>query len=103
MPVISYADVPSVVLDEVPEFRSLYDEHTKDNRGEVLNHLLFGDLSRFTVDAYNSGATALAERVVRLMERLNREGDALTSELVGVSFVENIGPDDVDEGFFGLY
>lgn len=103
MPVVPYADVPRLVLDEVPEFRPLYDEHVEDNFGEVLPHVLFGDVSRFAVDAYNRGATALAERVIRLMERLARDGDTLTSELVGVSFVGNIGPDDVDDGFFALY
>ena len=99
---IAYADVAKVVLDEVAEFQPMYDEHVSDY-GEVLPHVLFGDLSRFTISAHRRGDDALTGRIARLMERLLRDGDELTTNLVAVSFVENIAPDDVDTAFFAQY
>jgi hypothetical protein len=99
---IAHGEVPELLLGEIPEFRTTYDEHVQDN-DEVLSHVLFGDLSRFTIAAYERGQIGVIERLVRLMERLLRDGDDYTKNLVAVSFVENIGPDDVDRGFFELY
>ena len=99
---VRYPEVPPLVVDEIPEFRAMQEKHLRDN-DEVLPHVLFGDLSRFAVAAHKRGDTRLVERVIGLMERLLRDGDAATRELVGVSFVENIGPEDVEEGFFALY
>ncbi len=73
------------------------------NYGEVLPHLLFGDLSRFTVAAYRRGQEELAERIIGLMERLLRDCDDPTRDLVGVSFVATISPRDVQRRFFAVY
>jgi len=100
---IAYVDVPREVLREIPEFQSIYDEHVADMDGSVLNHLLFGDLSRFTLRAYGDEDRERVERVLRLMERLLAEGDEETTELVVVSFIENIAPEDADHAFFDLY
>jgi hypothetical protein len=100
---IAYGDVAEEVVGEIPEFRPAYDEHVAAMEGEVLNHMLFGDLSRFTLKAYRDGDLDLVRRILRLMERLMAEGDDLTTELVVVSFVEDIAPEDADEAFFGLY
>ena len=68
-----------------------------------MPHVLFGDLTRFAVVAYKRGDWPLVKRIISLMERLCREGDDLTSELVGVSFVQNISPQEVGRDFFALY
>jgi len=58
--------------------------------GELLLHVLFGDLTRFVVAAEAAGDERLVERCLRAIERLIAEVDEKTQELVGVSFVENI-------------
>ena len=46
------------------------------------------------IAAYDGGEDDLVERVLTLMEKVAREGDAKATELVCVSFVENIRPHD---------
>jgi len=39
------------LLTEIPEFRPVYDEHMRDQQGELLPHVLMGDFVQFLVEA----------------------------------------------------
>ena len=88
---MTLADVTPSLLDAVPEFRPSVDEHIK-TYGEVLHHVLFGDLTRFVLAARGRGEDALVKRTVAWLDTALREGDKDVRNLVAVSFVENVGP-----------
>jgi hypothetical protein len=88
----------------VPEFESVYRDHLRDQEGELLPHVLMGDFTRWFRATYleavgGSRTSALAQ------ERLHRSADflesawqreeaapgySLVSELLSVSFLENL-------------
>ena len=68
------------------------DAYNEEDHGEVLPHLLFGDLTRFLLRAHSRGQGDVVDRCVRFLERAARYGDEMVVELVAVSFVENVGP-----------
>ena len=86
---IAYKDVPHVLLRAVPEFLATYEEHVRDY-DEVLTQLLFGDLTRFILDAYERGDDDLVDRALAVLDRLMAEGDDDTQNVVAVSFIEDI-------------
>jgi hypothetical protein len=89
---IQYGDsVAAELLTAVPEFRSHYEEHLRDNNDELLLHPLLADLARFAVDAQRAGDQEGVKRVLAAAERLLADGDESTQELVAVSFVEHLG------------
>ncbi len=71
----------------------MLDEHI-DTYGEVLSHILFGDLTRFVLQAYKEGDKALVERCLIFLDKALTDGDAEVQNLVAVSFVENTDPRD---------
>jgi hypothetical protein len=93
---ISYDSVHVSLVEAVPEFAPVLAEHLEDQDGETLQHLLFGDLTRFVVDAYERGDEALVSRCLGFLDQALRDGDEMTQNLVAVSFVENVGPWDED-------
>src|SRR5713101_1649283 len=89
---ITYEEVPEALLSAVPEFASAYQEHLADNEVELLLHVLFGDLTRFALDADENGDTEVIRRLLGFLDLSLREGDARVRNLVQVSFVENVLP-----------
>lgn len=82
-------------LRSLPGFDRVYDEHIAWN-DELLPHVLLGDLCRFLSDevaARGPDSEALKE-TVSLMENAMGSPDPLLQELVAVSFVENMDPND---------
>jgi len=75
----------------VPEFRPIYDEHLRDQDGELLLHVLFADLAPFVVTAERAGDLVLLDRILTVAERLLVERDDKTEDTVAVSFVEHLG------------
>jgi hypothetical protein len=79
------------LLDELAHFEPalarLRDEHMAFN-GELLPHVLFGDVTRWVV------AHAPATHVLGVLERHLATGDANVANLIGVSFLENLEPED---------
>ena len=67
----------------------------RDN-DEVLPHLLFGDLVRFLLEEVRAqGAQSVAvQKAVELLERAADSPDPRLQELLVVSFLENLEPDD---------
>jgi len=79
----------------VPGFERVYDEHVSDY-DEVLPHVLLGDLVRFlSAEVELRGAEALAlKKAIPLLEDAACSEDERLQELIVVSFLENLEPDD---------
>ena len=76
-----------LLRNNLPEFAPAIDEHLEDNFGELLFHLLMGDLARFYVsDALDD--PALRRRFWMVVDRLAVLGDDRVENAVGVSLIE---------------
>jgi hypothetical protein len=51
---LTYDNIFNNVLEKVPSFAPIYDEHIKDN-DELLHHVLMGDLTRYAIRLYREG------------------------------------------------
>lgn len=72
------------LIEAAPALQIVTDEHVREY-GELLTHVLFGDVTRWL--AANPQPAALA-----VLEQSFVTGDEDTRNLIAVSFVENIGP-----------
>ena len=90
-----YSEVIPRLVAHIPEFEPVYREHVEDYEGEVLAHLVFADLARFVLAAYERSDRALVRRCLSFLEQALVAGDDATQNLVVVSFIENIAPDDL--------
>jgi hypothetical protein len=92
---VTYARFPEQLRTQVPGFDRIYDEHVRDY-DEVLPHVLLGDLVRFLLDevrVQGTRSTALREAMI-LLERGMGSADPKLQELVAVSFLENLDPEE---------
>jgi hypothetical protein len=92
---ISNITFPRLLREQIPGFDRIYDEHVHDN-DDVLPHLLLGDLVRFLSDEvhrYGDGCAALGP-AMDLLEQGMTSTDPKVQELVAVSFLENLDPQD---------
>jgi hypothetical protein len=76
---------------------AVLEEHMQDNFGEILPHVFFGDLTRYVVSLASEGGTAtefarLCEmyEILDYLEEVYSSGDEELSELISVSFLENL-------------
>jgi hypothetical protein len=97
---ISYPSVMDVLRERIPEFGPSIDESVGFNDGEVLPHVIFGDLTRFVLAARHRHDTDLVRRCLSFLDEALREGDEMMQNLVQVSFVENVGPFSGDAAAF---
>lgn len=58
---------------------------------DLLPHVLFGDFTRFVIEAWRSGDSDLLGRCLDFLERALLEGDEKVLNLVEASFIENVG------------
>jgi len=92
---LTYDNFATQLRQDVPGFADVYDEHVADN-DEVLPHVLLADLVRFLskeVDLHGAKSVALT-RAMSLLEAGIGSPDPLLQELVAVSFVENLDPEE---------
>jgi hypothetical protein len=82
-----------------PELGPVYRTHLDDNFGELLPHLMMGDITRWmgvlVSRVQAGGPTAPADlelfrTVMAFLEGQFASGDAAVQELIAVSFVENL-------------
>ena len=83
------------VIDRLVEacaaLKPLFDEHLEDNFGEVLPHLLLGDMTRQLVgQTAGPGAFRDTEAALRQLEDEFASGTDEVKELIAVSFLENL-------------
>jgi hypothetical protein len=99
MAAFTYGTVHEELRLAVPEFGPAVDEHVAEY-DEVLQHVLFGDLTRFVLAAHERGDREVEERCLGFLDRAVRDGDDEVKNLVLVSFVENIQPWDPSRADF---
>jgi hypothetical protein len=93
MPLMTVRTLAEDLRAEVPEAGSVVDDHLA-TYDELLPHVLFGDVTRFVMDAYEEGRSGVERRCLEFMERALRDGDDDVKNVIQVSFVENVGPWD---------
>lgn len=92
---ITYSNVGTQLVIRVPEFRRQYDQYVSDQSGENLPHVLFASFTPFVqeqFDQMNSNFIAKDTflRSIEFLEQLLETKDSDLSNLVGVSFLENL-------------
>jgi hypothetical protein len=93
---LGYDGIVATVVEAAPELRPALAEHVEDN-DEVLPHVFFGcDLVPFVLAAWRAGDTDVVRRCLDVLEAGLGSSDERTQELISVSFVESVGPWDVD-------
>ena len=100
---ITYAELAGLLVTAVPAFRPFLEEHLTDNEGEVLNHLLFGDLSRFALAAHERGDSSTTRQVIDFVDEAFRRGDGDVRNVVSVSFVENFIDTEAERAFVSTW
>lgn len=73
-----------------PALDMLVSDHVRDY-GEVLLHVLCGDLSRFSVAAWQRGDSASAGRCLTCAEKGLLQGDDAVRNAIQASLVEDVG------------
>jgi len=75
----------------LPEFDTEIADHL-NTYGECLDHVLFGDLTRFLLAAAREGDWPLVRRGLTFLEGTMMSGDPYLENLVAASFIENLSP-----------
>jgi hypothetical protein len=78
-------DLLRTLSEVAPALGELRDQHVQEY-GELLPHVLFGDVTRWLL------ANHPQSEVLQALEAASTSGDADTRELIAASFVENIKP-----------
>jgi hypothetical protein len=85
-------DFVDKLVEEFPALQPMLREHVADQFGETLPHVFFGDLTSYAVDEFVGGTDLV--RLQRLLDRLEESfsstGDDEITNLIAVSFVENL-------------
>lgn len=96
--------VESLAAD-FPEIKSIVDEHLIDYSGELLPHVLFGEITRWAVSlkmlSSQLNSAVLNDKLVTFLEDLENfyaNGNVDLRELISVSFLENL-PKFGENGF----
>jgi hypothetical protein len=92
---LTYETFPGKLREHVAGFSEVYDEHVRDN-DEVLPHVLLGDLVDFLTErVHTEGAGSQSVRAaLDLLERGMQAEDEKLQELISVSFLEDLDPED---------
>lgn len=82
------------MLEEVPDFAPIYDEHIADN-DELLSHMLMEDYFRFIEEIIQNseGPEVPDDRIVKMLAVIEEgqiNGDEDVDNVIGVSFLENL-------------
>ncbi|PKN91365.1 MAG: hypothetical protein CVU44_19830 [Chloroflexi bacterium HGW-Chloroflexi-6] len=96
----TYNEIGLSLVEHIPEFKNIYEEHVNQYQC-VLQHVLFGDLVRFTRDIckimmsskgeYERERKAeIVDRILDFIEQALESNDERVTELVQVSFLENL-------------
>lgn len=88
---LTTSEFVTTLAAEVPETTDTINAHLADQEGELLPHLLMGDMRRLAIDWFRTGRSDALERLLAVLERGLREGDEHVKNAVVVSFVEDLG------------
>ncbi len=101
---ITYENIATQLVQRVPEFSGVYQEHLKEC-GQTLPHVLFGDLVEFTIAAYRAlskpdprfrNAHRVLMAIVDFIEEAANSEDKKVIDLLLTSFMENLNFQDPD-------
>src|SRR5258706_2278119 len=82
------------LLIAVPEILEIYKAHIDDN-GTLLPHVFMGDVTRFTLLNARSASSQMAlQKLFLVVEEGLRSNETDVSNLIAVSFVENLCGED---------
>ncbi len=106
MDVIDYDGFFPLLLQRVPEFRHTFDEDIA-LYGSVINHVFMGDLYEFILQSYkkhlshtdNEGSLQVVRRALGFLEEAMGSHDERVPNLISVSFLEGLPPEDGIPGF----
>jgi uncharacterized protein DUF222/HNH endonuclease len=88
-----YDTIHERLLEAIPEFRPVFDEHLDDFE-EVLTGTLFDTFTRFVLDARRSADTPLVDRCLTFLAAAVRSDDEEICHLIASTFIETVGPWD---------
>ena len=102
---ISYSNFFDLLLKEVPEFRTQYDEYVVYS-GELIPHPQMGEFARFVIDAYRKSKSScdidlrnynykIVINSLNFLEKAMNSSDRMVVNLISVSFLENLLGEDV--------
>ena len=89
------------IAKSIPEARAVV-QATRREQGEVLPHIEMAELTRWAIESIRTNPKPTTnDAVLRLLEMLERrfqDGDQDVDDLIGTSFLENLGQagDDID-------
>lgn len=96
MGMVTYENVVQRLVEQVPESRQAYEEHL-NFCGEILPHVLFGELTGFIIRTYRlwakSGDPCVEDKlqhILNFLEECAQSTDERVVDLVSVSFLENL-------------
>jgi hypothetical protein len=87
--VITNLQVIPLLLEVCPSFKERYDEHLKDNDGELL-YVALGSFAHHLLELYQQHQTQNFFAVGRVIERLHIEGDHHVREAATIGLLEGI-------------
>jgi hypothetical protein len=90
----SDVDFIETLVNRFPVVQPIYQEHLKDNGGELLPHPFCGDLTRLMVSLYASGSAESDARqqlteLLNFLESAFSDSDESVINLIAVSILEN--------------
>ncbi|HEY5400418.1 MAG TPA: hypothetical protein VIL16_34035 [Trebonia sp.] len=77
------------LIEVTPEFRELYEEHLRDNYGEVLPHVLFWEFTQAIVASYLTNGESW-KAALGIIEGAFGSGDDYTDGVISASFLESL-------------
>lgn len=88
---LTASEFASRLTSAVPESSTTLREHLAEETGELLLHVLMGDLLRLALGWFEQGETDALARLLDVLDTALREGDEYVRNAVAVSFVEDSG------------
>ncbi len=89
-----YKSIGEDLIKKIPEFKNILAEH-KEEYGEILPHVLFGDFTRFVIEHFvksqkDPKSKIVLQKSLELIEQMLSSDDQKIKELATVSFLENL-------------
>ena len=92
---INYDNIVTDLVEKFPEIDSIYELHKSDN-GVVLQHVFFGELTRFIIASYRKNNLDLVDNILEILDMYLQLGDDKITNLIVASFLENLSQADKD-------
>jgi hypothetical protein len=103
---ITKEQVIPLLLEVCTSFQERYDEHLKDNDGELL-YVALGSFAQHLLDLHQQHQTQCFPAIGRVIERLHIEGDHYVRQAATIGLLEGIqnvwGNQQVDPDLFLPY